>query len=109
MSLPAGSSAPKAIRFVIATGELNGSLVTAVRLRVRRPDGTLATWGPIAPTSATASIVTLLYILAGDGSSVPVRGKYAVGAWLYGAGDVLLDVSDVGAFSVDPPLPFSTP
>lgn len=109
MTLPAGSRAPKAIRFTLRTGPIDGTTVATVRLRVLDPKTkTQQTW-TMTPSSATTTSVTCVYTLASDGTSVPNKGDYVCAAWLYGAGDVLLDVSKQGSFPIGEPMSVTPP
>ena len=110
MGLRAGDRAPRAIRFTIATGSVNGTLVASVRLRVLNPVTSVQqTWGPLVPTSTTTTSVVCTYVLASDGSSVPNAGQYPVAAWLYDSGGALLDVTEQGVLPIGPGLALSPP
>lgn len=102
MALYAGDKGPaKAISITIATGTVSGLLVSSVRLRIRRPDGTEDEWSP-SVSGATASSVSLSYALESDGSSVPLEGTYFVRGWCYSSlGAMLLD-TDESVFRVQP-------
>ena len=106
MSLPAGSKAPKMVRFTIKTGSVDGTLVASVRVRVLNPKtGVQSTWGPMTPVSSTTTAVVCTYVLASDGSSVPDQGPYACVAWLYASGGALLDVTQANNLRVGAALP----
>jgi hypothetical protein len=100
MTLYAGDRSPKAVRFTLATGAVDGTTVDSVTLKVRSPSGAEST---IAPAfTATATSVAMTWTLEVDGSSLPVAGTYWVRAWLYDVGDALLLDSDEQSFQVQP-------
>jgi hypothetical protein len=100
MTLYVGDRSPKAVRFVVSTGSVNGTTVASVALKVRAPNGEEAAITPSTVTSATS--VALTWVLAGDGSSLPVAGTYWARAWLYDAGSALLLDTDEQSFQVQP-------
>jgi hypothetical protein len=98
MTLYAGDRSPKAIRFTLATGDVTGTDVDSVTLRVRSPSGAESTVSPAF--TATATSVSMTWTLEADGSSLPVAGTYWVRAWLYDDGPALLLDSDEQSFQV---------
>lgn len=110
MTLSAGSKAPKAVRFTIRTGDVDGTTVASVRVRAKNPvTGVEQTWGPMTPSSSSPTQVVCTYVLAGDGSSVPDEGFYECAAWLYDSGGALLDVTKKDHLLVGPGLDLSPP
>ena len=99
MTLYAGDRGPKAIRIDLRTAPVDGTLVDAVVVRVRRPDGTETTWTPTI-ASATTTLVSLTYVLDGAGADLSIPGQYAIRAWAYDDGSALLLDSDESSFRV---------
>jgi hypothetical protein len=92
--LTQGARSPTAQPFVIATGAVNGTTVTRVVIRLRRPSGTTVDVYDGAPTSATTTSVTATWVLASDGSSLPEASDHWWVATLYAGATRLADTDE---------------
>lgn len=90
MALRAGDRGPKAVPFSVSCGSTPPASVLQLRVRVEQPDGTEVEWTPVSITSASGSTITAQFVLAADGSSLPMPGQYLLRAWAYGTGGALL-------------------
>lgn len=99
--LHVGARAPWAIPFVFATGEIDGTTIDRVLLRVIKPSGGQVDVVDGAPSVSSTSSVTALWALAADGSSVIEDGAHFARAYFYDAADALLGWSDLVQFTVE--------
>lgn len=85
---------PKTVPVLISSGGIDGTLVTSVKLRVRKPSGVVSEY-VIVPSATTTTLVTCVWTLAADGSDLPEVGQYTARAWCYDVGsDLLFDSRD---------------
>lgn len=90
MALRAGDRGPKAVPFSVSCGSTPPANVTQLRVRVERPDGTEVEWTPVSITGSSGTTLTAQFVLAADGSSLPMPGQYLLRAWAYGAANAFL-------------------
>ncbi len=82
MTVYAGDRSPKAFALDVTPNDgVNLSQVTAWEMRVRRPDGTRATWSADA-SGVTPTTAKVTHVFAADGSDLPIPGAYDVIVWL---------------------------
>ena len=74
------------LRIPVLTGVVDGTTVTSVTLRVKRPSGALSTWS-VDIDSATTTQINLSHELAS--TDLDEVGTYVLRAWLYAGADLL--------------------
>jgi hypothetical protein len=88
---------------VALLGELDGTTVERVVVRLKRPSGEFSAFSDSSPQTTTESVVAV-WPLAADGSSVPEPGAWEWVAFFYSAADALLGWSDPGTLPVEPEI-----
>lgn len=88
------------VPFTVATGSVDGTTCTSVRLRIVRPVGGDVD-KTLVPSATTLTSVTVQWELEADGSSLPSPGEYRYALWLY-AGASYLGHTLERTFTVDP-------
>jgi hypothetical protein len=81
----AGDRAPIAVAMTLSTGAVAPASVATVRVLVRLPDGTVRDWQH-APSSTTATTVTVLHPLEAAGADATRAGVCYFEAYFYDAG-----------------------
>lgn len=94
--------APLRQDFAWTLSEVDGSQIDGVSVVVRQPSGTEVEWTCANVVSAESS-VSASYLLAIDGSDLPVPGRYQYRAYFY-AGASLVYVSEVDSLDIGPTL-----
>lgn len=78
------------LRIPVLTGDVDGTGVSSVTLRVKKPSGALATWSVTIDT-ATATQLNLTHTLvSGD---LDESGTYILRAWLFDGAEAQLGVT----------------